>query len=79
VAFYSSKFKPLGRAVGKVLLTEEFNTLVTQTEACLNSRPLIALPSDPNNPCYLLTGHFLIGPPLTTLPQPAFTNRTMNS
>jgi hypothetical protein len=38
------------RAVGKVLLTEEFNTLITQIKAYLNSRPLIALSNDTNDP-----------------------------
>jgi hypothetical protein len=68
------------RIVGKALLTfEEFSTLITQVEACLNSRPLIALSSEPNDPSYLSPGHFLIGAPLTTLPEPDLTNTTMNS
>jgi hypothetical protein len=66
--------------VGKALLTfEEFNTLITQVEACLNSRPLIALSNEPNDPSYLSPGHFLIGAPLISLPEPDFTNSTMNS
>jgi len=61
--------------VGKALLTfEEFSTLLTQTEVCLNSRPLIALSSEPNDPCYLSPGHFL-----TSLPEPDFTSTAMNS
>jgi len=68
------------RIVGKALLTfEEFSTLLTQVEACLNSRPLIALSNEPNDPGYLSPGHFLIGAPLTSLPEPDFTNTTMNS
>ena len=68
------------RIVGKALLTfEEFSTLLTQVEACLNSQPLIALSSEPNDPSYLSPGHFLIGAPLTSVPEPDFTNTTMNS
>ena len=68
------------RIVGEVLLTfEEFSTLITQIETCFKSRPLIALSSDPNDPSHLSPGHFLIGAPLTTLPEPAFTSTTMNS
>jgi hypothetical protein len=68
------------RIVGKALLTfEEFSTLITQVEACLNSRPLIALSNEPNDASYLSPVHFLIGAPLTPLPEPDFTNTTMNS
>ena len=68
------------RMVGKALLTfEEFSTLLTQIEACLNSRPLIALSNEPNDFSYLSPGHFLIGTPLTSLPEPDFTNTTPNS
>ena len=68
------------RIVGKALLTfEEFSTLITQIEACLNSRPLIALSSDLNDPSYLSPDHFLIGAPLTTSPEPDVTNTTRNS
>jgi hypothetical protein len=62
-----------------LLTFEEFSTLITQVEACLNSWPLIALSNEPNDPSYLSPGHFLIGAPLTTLPKPDFINTTMNS
>ena len=58
---------------------EEFSNLLTQVEACLNSRPLIVLYNEHNDPSYLSPGHFLIGAPLTSLPEPDFTNTTMNS
>jgi len=68
------------RIVGKALLTfEGFSTLITQVEACLNSRPLTALFHEPNDPSHLSPGHFLIGAPLTPLPEPDFTNTIMNS
>jgi hypothetical protein len=60
------------RIVGKALLNfDEFSTAITQVEACWNSRPLIALSSELNDPRYLCTGHFLIGAILTSLPEPA--------
>jgi hypothetical protein len=65
------------RIVSKVLLTfEEFSTLIMQIEACLNSPLHTALSNDPS---YLSPGHFLIGTLLTSLPEPDFTNATMNS
>jgi hypothetical protein len=68
------------RIVGKALLTfEEFSTLITQIEVCLNSLSLVALSSDPNDPSYLSPGHFLICALLTSLPESDFTNTTMNS
>jgi hypothetical protein len=68
------------RTAGQALLVfEEFSTLITQVEACLNSRPLVAPFNEPKDPSYLRPGHFLIGDPLTSLPEPDFTNTTMNS
>ena len=68
------------RIVSKSLLAfEEFSTLITQVESCLNSRPSIALSYESNGPSYVSPGHFLIGAPLTSLPEPDFTNTTMNS
>jgi hypothetical protein len=59
----------------KALTFKEFGILITQIEACLNSRHLVAVSSDPNNPSYLSPGHFLIGAPLTSLPDPDFTKQ----
>ena len=56
---------------------EELITLLTEIEACLNSRPLCALPNDPHI-SYLSPGHFLIGEPLTQLPTIDYSNIEMS-
>ena len=61
------------RIVGNVKLTfEELTTMLTQIEACLNSRPLVAMPNDNDGVKPLTPGHFLIGHPLESLPDPSF-------
>ncbi|XP_046963286.1 uncharacterized protein LOC124532427 [Vanessa cardui] len=57
----------LKRVIGDTTLTyEELSTLLTQIEACLNSRPLCPLSDSDVLP--LTPGHFLIGEPLITIP-----------
>ena len=57
--------------VGEVKLTyEELATTLAQIEVCLNSRPLTSLPEDSEGLEVLTPGHFLIGKPLTALPDP---------
>lgn len=51
------------------LCYEEFETVLVQIEACLNSRPICKLKDDPNN-VVLTPGHFLIGSSLISLPEP---------
>ena len=55
--------------VSSIKLTyEELTTILVQVECCLNSRPLVALPSDDDGIESLTPGHFLIGHPLEALP-----------
>lgn len=69
-AVKSTKYH-LHRVIGKQNLTfEEYYTLLTQVEACVNSRPICPLSDDPNDLVALTPAHFLIGEPIITLIEP---------
>ncbi|XP_071581108.1 uncharacterized protein [Temnothorax nylanderi] len=62
----------LRRVLGDATLTyEEMATLLTQIEACLNSRPLSPLTDDPEDCAALTPGHLLVGTALTSVPEPS--------
>lgn len=67
------------REVGNCIMTyEQFNTLLIRVEACLNSRPLVALHDDPDDKLALTPGDFLVGGPIIALPEPSQAHLPMN-
>ncbi|XP_011860336.1 PREDICTED: uncharacterized protein LOC105557645 [Vollenhovia emeryi] len=67
-AVKSAKYH-LSRIVGQAHLTyEELQTVLSEIEAVLNSRPITPLSEDPNDLSYLTPGHFLIGTALNSFP-----------
>lgn len=61
----------LKKTIGDTKLTfEELSTLLADIEACVNSRPICALSSSPNDVSVLTPGHFLVGQSLIAPPEP---------
>ncbi|XP_054729181.1 uncharacterized protein LOC129238173 [Anastrepha obliqua] len=61
----------LKRVLGEVPLSyEEFNTLLTEIEACVNSRPLCDNSEAAGDLEVLTPGHFIVGEPLKSIPEP---------
>ena len=60
------------------LTFEEYSTVLSQIEACLNSHPLVPLPHEDDGVEALTPGHFLIGRPMEALPDPAFSYRKIS-
>lgn len=64
--------KHLKRVVANVKLSyEELYTVLAQIEACLNSRPLTPMPESDDGIEVLTPGHFLVGSPLESIPDPS--------
>jgi len=69
----------LKRVMGNALFTfEELTTALSQIETCLNSRPLSSMSTDPMDLQPLTPAHFLIGKPLTSLPDVNITETRIN-
>lgn len=67
------------RVIGDNSFTmEELSTLIVEIEACMNSRPLTPMSNDPSDLEVLCPSHFLIGSPLTSLPDPDLTHLNYN-
>ncbi|KAJ8728238.1 hypothetical protein PYW08_016623 [Mythimna loreyi] len=70
----------LKRVIGNSTLTfEEMTTLLCQIEACLNSRPIAQISSNPEDSYPLIPGHFLVGEPLVLVPDTNYEHVNMST
>lgn len=65
-------------AANSALSFNELYTLLVQVETILNSRPINAMSNDVSDLDVLTPGHFLIGGPLTSLPELSLTDVRSN-
>ncbi|XP_063912277.1 uncharacterized protein LOC135129126 [Zophobas morio] len=78
-AMVKSAKSQLKRVTGIFLFNlQEMQTLQIQVETCLNSYPLTAMSKDPNDLIPLIPGHFLVGTPLTVIPEDNVTTVSTN-
>lgn len=68
-AVKSCKYHLLREISNTSLTIEDMMTLLAQIEMCLNSRPLIPIPTDPDDIEVLTPGHFLVGSNLQAVPE----------
>lgn len=69
----------LRRVMGNALFTfEELTAVLTQVEACLNSRSLTSISSDPKDLGALTPAHFLVGDSMTGIPDFDVTDVPLN-
>ena len=69
----------LQKVVGKSRLTfEQLTTILAQIEACLNSQPITPLLEASDGLDVLTPGHFLIGMPITSLPNSPDSSRSVS-
>ncbi|GFV08693.1 integrase catalytic domain-containing protein [Trichonephila clavipes] len=57
--------------VNSKITFEEFETIIIKIEGILNSRPLVPLSDNINEYEVLTPGHFIIGRPISAIPEPA--------
>lgn len=70
----------LKRVIANSTLTfEEMTTLLCQIEACLNSRPISQISSNPEDPYPLTPGHFLVGEQLMLVPDTNYEQANMST